>query len=182
MTYCPKPMLSIVGAETFHFSVRNGKRWCRLAQITRKFLISIYKYFKEPFIGSSKSKEKLILIYSKTISTDKLNTLRYLHCPPINLVVYKGFSPTYVGTKSYLGGRFPLRCFQRLSVGNLATQRCSYKETTGTPGIPSSQSSRHYVFSDFSKDQTISSPLFSKRKGLAYNKRLKFRIYRYLFI
>ena len=45
-------------------------------------------------------------------------------------------------TISYLGGRFPLRCFQRLSVGNLATRRCSYSETTGTPGIPSSQSSR----------------------------------------
>jgi hypothetical protein len=36
-------MLSIVGAETFHFSVRNGKRWCRIAQITRKFLSSILK-------------------------------------------------------------------------------------------------------------------------------------------
>ena len=43
---------------------------------------------------------------------------------------------------SYLRGGFPLRCFQRLSVGNLATRRCSYSETTGTPGIPSSQSSR----------------------------------------
>ena len=44
--------------------------------------------------------------------------------------------------RSNLGGRFPLRCFQRLSGGNIATQRCSYSETTGTPGIPSSQSSR----------------------------------------
>jgi Cell wall-associated hydrolase. len=68
--------------------------------------------------------------------------LRALHCPPINLIVYKGFYPAYAETISYLEGRFPLRCFQRLSVGNLATQRCSYSETTGTPGIPSSQSSR----------------------------------------
>ncbi len=46
------------------------------------------------------------------------------------------------GMRSNLGGCFPLRCFQRLSVGNIATQQCSYSETTGTPGIPSSQSSR----------------------------------------
>jgi hypothetical protein len=68
--------------------------------------------------------------------------LRYFHRPPINLVVYKGFYSTYVETISYLEGRFPLRCFQRLSGGNIATRRCSYSETTGTPGIPSSQSSR----------------------------------------
>ncbi len=75
--------------------------------------------------------------------------------------------------RSYLGDGFPLRCFQRLSVGNLATQQCNHMTTTGTPGIPSSQSSRHYVFSDFSEDQTISSP-FDKLRALAYNKRFKF--------
>ena len=53
----------------------------------------------------------------------------------------RGFS-TLRYTISYLGGRFPLRCFQRLSGGNIAIRRCSYSETTGTPGIPSSQSSR----------------------------------------
>lgn len=36
LTYCPKPMLSIVGAKAFHFSVRNGKRWFRFAQNTGK--------------------------------------------------------------------------------------------------------------------------------------------------
>ena len=45
-------------------------------------------------------------------------------------------------TISNLGGGFPLRCFQRLSVGNLVIQRCRQKPTTDTPGIPSSQSSR----------------------------------------
>ena len=84
----------------------------------------------------------LVIIYLSTISTGKLNTLQCLHCPPINLVIYKGFHPYYYGMRSNLGGCFPLRCFQRLSVGNIATQQCSYSETTGTPGIPSSQSSR----------------------------------------
>ncbi len=70
----------------------------------------------------------------------KLNTLLCVHCPPINLVVYKGCHP--YGTISNLRDGFPLRCFQRLSVGNLVTQRCRKISTTGTPGIPSSQSSR----------------------------------------
>ena len=55
----------------------------------------------------------------------------------------RGVSPTLTSdTISNLGGGFPLRCFQRLSVGNLVTQRCRKISTTGTPGIPSSQSSR----------------------------------------
>jgi hypothetical protein len=43
--------------------------------------------------------------------------------------------------RSHLGDGFPLRCFQRLSDGNLATRQCSFG-TTDTPGIPPSQSSR----------------------------------------
>src|SRR3990167_1643484 len=38
--------------------------------------------------------------------------------------------------RSYLGGGFPLRCFQRLSVGNLATQRCSFLEQLAHQGFP----------------------------------------------
>jgi hypothetical protein len=40
MTYCPTVTRSIVGADSFHFSVRNGKRWFQIAQITKKFLSS----------------------------------------------------------------------------------------------------------------------------------------------
>src|SRR3989344_5989585 len=34
LTYCPGGNPSIVGADAFHFSVRNGKRWCHIAQKT----------------------------------------------------------------------------------------------------------------------------------------------------
>ena len=71
-----------------------------------------------------------------TISTGKLNTLRYLHCQPINLVVYKGSSLSYDRTRSNLGGGFPLRCFQRLSVGNLATLRCFFLKQQAHQGFP----------------------------------------------
>ena len=132
------PCSSIVSAETFHFSVRNGKRWYHLAPITRKFLISssnilkcltllsllfafpvlfehgsksAFRRVSVALLAPSKVKRNCVftllnpgkarckqvcnliglIIYSKTISTGKLNTLRYLHRPPINLVVYKGF-------------------------------------------------------------------------------------------
>src|SRR5688500_3102259 len=40
MTYCPGLVPSIVSADSFHFSVRNGKRWDQIAPITGKFHFS----------------------------------------------------------------------------------------------------------------------------------------------
>ncbi len=56
-----------------------------------------------------------------TVSTALLNASLRLHMRPINLVVFQG-SLAYA-TKPYLEEGFPLRCFQRLSLPNLATQR-----------------------------------------------------------
>lgn len=39
MTYCPIPKDSIVSADQFHGSVRNGKMWFLIAQITETMLI-----------------------------------------------------------------------------------------------------------------------------------------------
>ena len=122
-----------MSAVTFHFSVRNGKRWCHNASITRKFLlVKSNSRFLIPLRGlrrytkhsSLKSEEKNAKIYSSTISKGKLNTLLCFHCPPINLVVCQGFFSPYGPSKSYLRDGFPLRCFQRLSDGNLATRQC----------------------------------------------------------
>src|SRR3990172_11141235 len=66
-------------------------------------------------------------------------------------MVYKGCHPTLsrfksntklnlnterVGTISNLGGGFTLRCFQRLSVGNLVTQRCGKFPQLAHQGFP----------------------------------------------
>jgi len=69
-----------------------------------------------------------------TISTGRLYTLLCLHRPPINLVVSKGSI-----TKPYLRNGFPLRCFQRLSDGNIATRQCwnDYQQPTHQ-GFPQS--------------------------------------------
>ena len=54
----------------------------------------------------------------RPISTGKLRALQLVHPRPINLVVFEGPSGT-----PYLGGGFPLRCLQRLSVPYIATLR-----------------------------------------------------------
>ena len=59
-----------------------------------------------------------------------------VHTRPINVVVSNASQ-----MKPNLGGGFPLRCFQRLSCPNLATQLCPWG-TTGTPAVRSPRSSR----------------------------------------
>src|SRR5580765_3656173 len=55
----------------------------------------------------------------RVISTPELNTLLCLYPEPINVVVYHDPSG-----RSHLGIGLALRCFQRLSFPNIATQRC----------------------------------------------------------
>ena len=125
-----------MSAVTFHFSVRNGKRWCHNASITRKFL---FVKEQETINSSSKSEEKMLKNLPSTISKGKLNALLRFYCPPINLVVFQGSFSPHGPSKSYLGDGFPLRCFQRLSDGNLATRQCPlswYKRHTRDSLIP----------------------------------------------
>ena len=73
---------------------------------------------------------------SRPISTSKLNSLPNLHIWPINLVVYQG--PLVPDSRregiSNLGVGFPLRCFQRLSNPNIATQLCRWRDNWYTRG------------------------------------------------
>ena len=55
-----------------------------------------------------------------TVRTARLRAFLPVHLRPINLVVYQGSFPC--GSKSNLEGGFTLRCFQRLSLPNVATQ------------------------------------------------------------
>src|SRR5207249_10714379 len=56
----------------------------------------------------------------RVISTPELNMLPCLHPEPINVVVYHDPSG-----RTHLGTGLALRCFQRLSFPNIATQHCS---------------------------------------------------------
>ena len=66
---------------------------------------------------------------NRPISTGQLNASQRLHLLPINLVIFQGPSG-----RPHLRGGFPLRCFQRLSFPNLATQRCRWRDNWCTRG------------------------------------------------
>ena len=70
---------------------------------------------------------------SRAISTGKLNASLRLHTQPIKQVVY--LCPlALAGGRSNLGACFPLICFQRLSLPNVATQRCPWRDNWYTRG------------------------------------------------
>ncbi len=70
----------------------------------------------------------------RPIRIRQLNTLLCLHPGPIYLVIYKGSYFHEGNGKSHLEGGFALRCFQRLSLPHLATQRCSWRNNWYTRG------------------------------------------------
>ena len=69
----------------------------------------------------------------RAISTGRLNTLLRLHRRPINHVVYMDPYSIKDG-RSYLRGSFTLRCLQRLSRPDIATQLCRWHDNWCTRG------------------------------------------------
>ncbi len=76
---------------------------------------------------------KALLDTFRAISNARLKTLPPLHLHPIDQVVSLGPYHLSVG-ESHLGIGFPLRCFQRLSVPDLATRRCRWSDNRYTRG------------------------------------------------
>ena len=75
---------------------------------------------------------------ARAISTGQLNALPRLHLRPINVVVFDGSSEGLLPGRPHLEVCFPLRCFQRLSDPDTATQRCHWRDNwyTGGPSNP----------------------------------------------
>ena len=71
---------------------------------------------------------------ARLISTSKLHVLPRFHTWPINVVVFNEPSGGLRHGISYLGVGFPLRCFQRLSLPNIATLRCGWRHNRNTIG------------------------------------------------
>ena len=67
----------------------------------------------------------LFRLKPSTISTGSLHTSLCFHARPIKLVVYQGSVARKRACNHDLEGGFTLRCFQRLSLPYLATQRCT---------------------------------------------------------
>ena len=71
---------------------------------------------------------------SRHISNTKLKSLLILHLYPIKLVVFKQSSGIKDPGTSNLQGGLALRCFQRLSFPDIATQRCHCSDNWNTRG------------------------------------------------
>ena len=71
---------------------------------------------------------------SRPISNGKLKTLLLLHFHPIKVVVYNRPSGDLRPGTSNLRGGLALRCFQRLSFPDIATQRCVFTHNWNTRG------------------------------------------------
>ena len=75
-----------------------------------------------------------VLLFRRRISTGQLHPSQGFHVRPINPVVSWEPSTHEWVRKSHLGAGFPLRCFQRLSVPNVANQPCSWRNNWHTRG------------------------------------------------
>ena len=74
--------------------------------------------------SSSSKKKKKSDQAARPISTSRLNVLQRLHLWPIKRVVCPWSLGSLRPGKHYLGRSLALRCFQRLSLPHMATQRC----------------------------------------------------------
>ena len=66
---------------------------------------------------------------NRIISTSRLNALLRVHLKPINLIISQDSQ-----TIPYLKVGFPLRCFQRLSIPDIATRQCRRRDSRYTRG------------------------------------------------
>ena len=138
---------STIGANGLDFRVRDGTGYFPAAQITR---------------GICFFKTQIEKVRCRTLKTEQKSELCVLHtrrfqyiniprASPRALVVVRsgltsftrlpyqgdGLSPRLLCRAdggSNLGACFPLRCFQRLSLPNLATQRCRWHDNWHTSG------------------------------------------------
>ena len=144
------PPCSTIGAERLSFRVRNGTGRFPLAMAAETLLmfqsnktwcfVVFPTVHREPLSGREQISFEIsvptqggVLSSHRLISTSQLHTLPCFHIWPINPVVWLGASHPKVW-KSHLEAGFPLRCFQRLSIPNVANQRCTWQYNWHTRG------------------------------------------------
>lgn len=84
------------------------------------------------WVTNQRNREPVIIMFPnriRVISSPQLNTLLCVHLDPINVIV--SYDPS---TNTYLEVGFPLRCFQRLSIPDIATGRSGWRQSPHTRG------------------------------------------------
>ena len=140
------PPCSTIGAERLSFRVRNVTGRFPLAMAAETLLMfqtnsqrQSSKFVVVVLVRTSRTTQWTrtpsygVLSSHRLISTGQLHALLRFHIRPINPVVWLGASHPRVW-KSHLEAGFPLRCFQRLSIPNVANQRCSWRNNWHTRG------------------------------------------------
>src|SRR3984885_7262267 len=130
---------STIGAEGLNFRVRDGTGCFPLAMAAA----TLWNYQPDgsrPYSGNRIVDAKLAwsdckcVSSPRPVSTGQLSASRRLHFRPINPVVWLGAFPPRGGGRPYLEAGFPLRCFQRLSLPDVANQPCSWRNNWHTRG------------------------------------------------
>ena len=94
------------------------------------------------------------------VSTGRLHPSQGFHLRPIEHVFHMRATGTEVPRNPNLGAGFPLRCFQRLSLPNVANRPCRWRDNRHTRG-PSTQVLSYYgqASSGFQRAQRIETKL-----------------------
>ena len=152
ITYFHTGCSTIIGAKSFHGPVRDGKGWYRLAMVIRHNLYECASLV----LGATLNPEEVFsfsnLGINKQLSSQPCYCQGYRDKPYgqlvlVSLMHYCTSTPslstswsrtTLQGAqgsgKSHLKASFPLRCFQRLSLPNLATRQCHWRDNRYTRG------------------------------------------------
>ena len=152
ITYFHTGCSTIIGAKSFHGPVRDGKGWYRLAMVIRHNLYECASLV----LGATLNLEE-VFSFSIWVSTNSCQSQPcycqgyrdkpYGQLVLVSLMHYCTSTPslstswsrtTLQGAqgsgKSHLKASFPLRCFQRLSLPNLATRQCHWRDNRYTRG------------------------------------------------
>ena len=141
MTYSPtKRIRSTIGAGGLNFCVRNGYRCDPSAIITRIF----YSSFQKPFsrFPQNYSMYNFLLSNPSSFSGQALDLLvsvssmyHYTYTPDLSTRSSFWCLTSLRNGKSHLKVCFALRCFQRLSSPDIATQLCYWHNNWFTSGL-----------------------------------------------
>src|SRR5579875_3745261 len=134
-----------IGAGAFHFRVRDGIGWDHTAMAARERV----RMSVESTRHSAKGRD----VTSACDSIEPRRVIEAQACAPcafrkvqtwtsaftrrdsaLNLLVFEGPSGALRPGRSHLGARFPLRCFQRLSLPYIATRQCHWHDNRNTSG------------------------------------------------
>jgi hypothetical protein len=143
---------STIGAEGLNFRVRDGTGCFPFAIAAGNSMELSLARGRRPCPGNRTVDARRLVFFSvcrlatgvvvcqaaRPVSTGQLRTLRCVHFRPINPVVWLGALPGCPGGRPHLEAGFPLRCFQRLSLPDVANQPCPWRDNWHTrgPSVP----------------------------------------------